>query len=787
MTSEPGAAQGTTARAAPAGLGTFAGVFTPSILTILGIVLFLRLGYVVGGSGLGRALLVIAAANAISVLTALSVSAVATNLRVKAGGDYYLISRTLGPGFGGAIGLVLFFAQAVSIGFYCIGFAEAVAPLTGLSHPWALHAVALAAVGLLGVLAWVGADLATRFQYVVMVLLVAGIASFTWGTVQVWNTGTLVANWPAPRASLPFWVAFAIFFPAVTGFTQGVSMSGDLARPSQSIPRGVLAAVGLSLLVYFCAALLFAAALPAAELERDTGAMKRLAAFGPLVDMGVMAATLSSALASFLGAPRILQSLARDQVFPWLSMFAVVDAASGNPRRAVWPTLAVAVGVVMLGELDLIAAVVSMFFLVSYGLLNYATYYEAASGSPSFRPTFRWFDKRIALAGAAACLAAMLAIDVWAGLFATAVVFAIYRYLQRSMGPARWTDGRRAYHLQKARAHLLAANAESEHARAWRPQLLVFSDSPLSRARLLRFAHWVEGGAGLTTVVRMIVGDPARALERRREASEQLAAELKTEGSSAFPLVLVGSDANAMVASLVQTAGVGPLRVNTAIANWPQADAKFFEPLGIGGFGRTVAIAFRLGTNLMLLNSDARTWEALQAVSPAERVIDVWWRDTPTGELMLLLAYLMTRSDEWKDASIRLIAAPEQSDAPADWQLALVERLEDMRIPADIVVVQDRDEATVVATSKSSSMVFLPFRIHAGRFYSPFGWEVGAALPSLPITALVLAAQDVDLDADPDHGGDDGADAGVAPGAETGPEHPVATDASPEPSTDAER
>lgn len=205
----------------PAGLGTFAGVFTPSILTILGIVLFLRLGYVVGAVGLGQALLVIAAANTISVLIALSVAAVATNLRVKAGGDDYLISRTLGPGFGGAIGLVLFFAQAVSIGFYCIGFAEAVAPMLGLSGPLALHRVVLAAVGLLALLAWVGADLATRFQFVVMALLVAGIASFFWGALRSWDSALLAANWAAPRDGLPFWVAFAIFFPAVTGFTQG--------------------------------------------------------------------------------------------------------------------------------------------------------------------------------------------------------------------------------------------------------------------------------------------------------------------------------------------------------------------------------------------------------------------------------------------------------------------------------------------------------------------------------------------------------------------------------------
>ena len=745
----------------PAGrLGTFAGVFTPSILTILGIVLFLRLGYVVGGAGLGRALLVIGAANVISVVTALSVAAVATNLRVKAGGDYYLISRTLGPGFGGAIGLVLFFAQAVSIGFYCIGFAEAVLPLLGepgavlarlgIGEAFALHAVALVAVALLGLLAWIGADLATRFQYVVMALLVAGIASFVAGALPAWEVDRLRANWAEQPGGLPFWVAFAIFFPAVTGFTQGVSMSGDLARPSVSIPRGVLAAVALSVVVYFGAAVLFAAGLPGEALRRETDTMKQLAAFGPLVDLGVMAATLSSALASFLGAPRILQSLARDQVFAWLGGFAAGAGPSGNPRRAVVPTFAVAVAVVLLGELDLIAAVVSMFFLVSYGLLNYATYFEARSGSPSFRPTFRWYHRRIALGGALGCLAAMLAIDAVAGLCATAVVYAIYRYLERSDAPMRWTDGRRAHHLQAARQHLLAAAAEPETARAWRPQLLVFSDSPRRRARLLEFAHWIEGRAGLTTVVRLVVSDPASALERRRAETERLEAELREAGSNAFALVVVGADANQMLSLVVQVAGVGPLHVNTAIANWPQDSAAFFKPLGLAGFGRSVATAFRLGTNLLLLDADAREWDTLQAVPSERRVIDVWWRDTPTGELMLLLAFLMMRSDAWGKAAIRLIAAPLDDQTEAECRQSLVERLERIRIPATAVVVAGHDEGTVVETSATSAMVFLPFRIHGGRFYSPFGWEIGAALPRLPITALVLAAEDVDLEADPD-------------------------------------
>ncbi|MFH1122083.1 MAG: hypothetical protein V1758_00320 [Pseudomonadota bacterium] len=159
-------------------MGTFAGVFTPSVLTILGIILFLRLGFVVGSAGLGRALIIIALANAISVLTSFSLSAIATNLKVKGGGDYDLISRTLGVQFGGAIGIVLFLAQSVSVAFYCIGFGEALAAMLPVGTRALPQIIAALAVSFLFIFAWLGADWATRFQYVVMGTLAAALISF---------------------------------------------------------------------------------------------------------------------------------------------------------------------------------------------------------------------------------------------------------------------------------------------------------------------------------------------------------------------------------------------------------------------------------------------------------------------------------------------------------------------------------------------------------------------------------------------------------------------------------
>jgi amino acid transporter len=473
---------------APQGtMGTFAGVFTPSIVTILGIILFLRLGYVVGTAGLGRALLIILLANAISVLTSVSLSAIATNLHVKGGGDYYLISRTLGVAYGGALGVVLFLAQSVSIVFYAIGFGEAVAPMVGADL--GLHAQGIAVVAVFGVfvLAWLGADWATRFQYAVMLVLFAAILAFFVGGALMWNTERLFSN-VAPSSDLPFWVIFAIFFPAVTGFTQGVSMSGDLKDPDRSLPLGTFAAVGLSGAIYVAMAVVFAAVLPGEVLVSDYGVMQRVSPFPWLVGAGVIAATLSSALAFFLGAPRILQSLAADRVFPFLHFFAKGHGPNNNPRRGVVLSLGIACGTVALGNLNVVAAVVSMFFLISYGLLNYATYFEARAKSPSFRPRFRFFNERLSLAGCLGCLGAMIAINPAAGAVAVAVLFGLHRYVSRTSRVERWADSDRSRRLQRIREDLHAISSDPDHPRYWRPVVLAFSDDPERRARILRFA-----------------------------------------------------------------------------------------------------------------------------------------------------------------------------------------------------------------------------------------------------------------------------------------------------------
>ncbi len=295
--------------------GTFGGVFIPNVLTILGVIMFLRTGWVVGNAGLQQALIILLIANSITLLTSLSLSAIATNTKVGGGGAYFLISRSLGLEIGGSIGVPLFLAQAISVAFYIIGFTES---LQFIFPDLDTRLICTIVLVVLFIIAWVGADLAIKTQYIIMVALGLSLISFFagWKPVPDWHVNDL----PQYQTGQNFWSVFAIFFPAVTGIMSGVSMSGDLKDPARSIPRGTLWAVGLTFVIYAGQMIWLSLNAGRDELLDDKLVMRRIALVGPLIFVGLWAATLSSALASLLAAPRTLQALGMDRVVPrWLA------------------------------------------------------------------------------------------------------------------------------------------------------------------------------------------------------------------------------------------------------------------------------------------------------------------------------------------------------------------------------------------------------------------------------------------------------------------------------------
>jgi len=580
-----------------------------------------------------------------------------------------------------------------------------------------------------------------------MAILAAALTSFFAGAYAAWDPALLRASLSPDPATDPlsFWSLFAIFFPAATGFTQGVSMSGDLKDASRSLPRGTFLAVGLSTVIYGAAIVMFAAARPLDSLAVDYEAMGRVASVVWLIDAGVLAATLSSALASFLGAPRILQALASDQLFKGLGPFAAVAAGTGTPQRATVLTGLIALVTIVVGDLNAIASVVSMFFLISYGLLNYATYVEATGASPSFRPRFRLYDARASLIGTFLCGAVMLAIDPLATTVAVALLFVGYQYLRWTAVPTRWRDSRRAYRYRRVKDGLRELAEQERSPVDWQPQILVFTDTAERRARALTLASWISGGAGMVTAVQLIEGDGGSAAgrARRREAEAALYAGLEQDGLDAYPLAVVAPDLDAASMTLLQAWGVGPIRANTVALNLYENRSEQAAASALR-YGRLLRRAIRLDQNVVIFDAGETDWVRLEETKSGKRRIDVWWFDDDSSRLALLFAYLMTRSDEWDDAQIVLLAPTTAASAPKV-ALNLATRLEGLRIEADITPVVDADVAAVTEWSRDATTVFLPMRLEGMRLRDPFGAPVEAILKNLPLVTLVAAAYDIRL------------------------------------------
>jgi hypothetical protein len=387
---------------------------------------------------------------------------------------------------------------------------------------------------------------------------------------------------------------------------------------------------------------------------------------------------------------------------------------------------------------------------MSYGMLNYATALEARAASPSFRPRFRFFHYRASLAGAGACLVVMLMIEPVASAVSIALLFGVYQYVDRMAGPARWADSRRDHAFQDVRKGLLSMSQIPEAPRNWRPHILVFSDEPRRRDLLVRFANWMEGGAGMTTVVRVLEGRGEAMVEACREARKEIEADLAERELTAFARVVAAADPAQGVQTLIQTHGLGPIKANTILLNWLEQKP---DPAGGGSFlyTRHLRTAARLGVNVIVLDAKEADWAAVEVVEPWERRIDVWWFGDPTSRLMLLLAYLMTRTDRWSGATIRLVAgAAKRTQETVRAKIA--ERLEEIRIDAEVEMVEKLDREAAVRLSRDASLVFVPLRMARRHIVDPFGKPIEGLLADLPVAALVSAVEEIRLDAEPDTG-----------------------------------
>jgi hypothetical protein len=540
-----------------------------------------------------------------------------------------------------------------------------------------------------------GAEWAVRTQYLILGLLGLSIFAFLGGAVQLFTVDTFLANWKSgyslidsarpENGSYTFWMVFAIYFPAVTGIMAGVNMSGDLKDPVRSIARGTLLAVGVGFLIYLLQILLCGGAFSREELVRQPyGTLhdNALAGLGFAVTGGVFVATLSSALTSMMGAPRILQAVGRDRILPFLTFFAKGTVRQDEPRRAVILTFTMT-GVVIVwanrhaaGEgLNAVASVITMFFLYTYGMTNMAAFIESFGGNPSFRPKFGFFHWSTGLLGALGCAGVAFLISPVAAAIAMCMVGAVLWYLRTRELRAAFGDARRGFIYASVRRNLLRLARMEEDPKNWRPTILVFAGNPDTREDLVRYADWLESGRGIVHLADILVGSIEEHGSRRRTSLQRLEDFCRDHGIEAFPVSVVAETLEQGASFLLQGAVVGPIRPNMAMFGWSSDESK------ISTFTRQVRTAIGMNMSLVLLKNGSGP------VPRQRKRIDIWWRGQKNGSLMVILAHLLTRNWEWDRTAVRVLRVIEDEVGREPAVEALQELIDAARIEASAMAI----------------------------------------------------------------------------------------------------
>lgn len=614
-------------------LGTFIGVFTPSILTILGVILFLRTGWVVGNVGLLGALQIVIIANLVTLVTALSVSAIATNMKVGTGGAYFMISRSLGIEVGTAIGIPLFLAMAFSVTLYAFGLAESIEVVWEGAPQRPIAALTILVVA---ILAARGAGAALRLQLPIMVGVALSLVALVYGVVtnpteSVSLTDT-VAN---PEA---FWSVFAVFFPAVTGILAGVSLSGDLKKPQKSIPVGSIAAVLAGFVVYLSVPVLLALAATPDELAKNSLIWFDLA--GPLgfvILWGLWGAIFSSAVGSVLGAPRTLDAMVDDRVIP--RVFGRRIWLIQGPGVPLVITFGLALAGVALGNMNSVAPILTMFFLAAYGTINLVAGVERLSGDPSYRPRLRvpWW---LSIAAAIACFWVMFLINPIALAVALVVEFGIYVVIRRRALNAPWGDLRRGALMSLIRRTVVQLRQLPQDPRNWRPNILLFSGDVSRREDLVRIASWLVHDRGILTVAKLTVGDVGELASTLDTELEGLEADLGSMGVVAFAEVDIVPTYEKGAVTVAQSNGIAGIESNTVMIGW--SDKVDRQPMLL----RIVSDLALLGKSAVICIPRERAWKR-------KRTIHVWWGGLQeNGDLLVLFAHLLSLTPDWRGADI---------------------------------------------------------------------------------------------------------------------------------------
>ncbi|MEL6867284.1 MAG: amino acid permease [Bacteroidota bacterium] len=707
---------------ATAKFGT-APVFFTAISTILGAVMFLRFGFAVGHVGLLGTVAIVLIGHAVTIPTAMAIAELATNQKVEGGGEYYIISRSFGLVIGSSIGIALYFSQAISVAFYIIAFAEAFGSLFDYllanyhfssTVSWFLAQKQTVSIPALLILTAIvlakGADLGVKALYVVVFTLFLSLIAFFIGhtdyqdtndldifakvgdqktevliptkdSSQVLNANAFSSDQslngpilrpaqeqesPAPNIiPLGFFTVFAIIFPAFTGMTAGVGLSGDLRNPSRSIPMGTLAGTLTGMIVYLLIAYKLAtSASPETLADTSRLVMADIAWQGWwLIPLGLAAATVSSALGSLMVAPRTLQAIAKDQILPSTGVNFWLSRGKGKleePFNATLVTISIAFIFVLLGELDAVAEIISMFFMVTYGSLCLISFLQHFAADPSYRPTFksRWY---ISLFGALACLGLMLFMNVGYALLALllmVIFYALARYYHQDKKTLAVIFQGVIFQLSR-QMQVFLQKADKEKTASWRPSAICISEHSFQRLAAFDLLRWIAHRYGFGTYIHKISGYLSKATNgEAHEAKARLIKMAETSRSNIYIDTLVSPSYTSAIAQVIQLPGISGTDNNLIMFEYSKQQPDNLPHI-VDNFKLLKSVNF----DVVILGSSERGFGFKSAIH-----IWITSNDYENANLMILLGYIIMGHPEWHNGYIKIFAIYPEDTCNAERQ-----------------------------------------------------------------------------------------------------------------------
>lgn len=641
-------------------MGT-APVFFTAISTILGAILFLRFGVAVGTVGMAGVILLIIIGHMVTLPTAMAISEIATNQKVEGGGEYYMISRSFGLNIGATIGISLYLSQAISVAFYIIAFTEAFSPLLAFikDHYNIIipsRAISIPALLILGVLIWKkGASLGVKLLYIVVAMLLLSLLSFFLGH-PVSDVSEIVST-PAPFRNLDqLFIVFAIIFPAFTGMDAGVGLSGDLKKPQRAIPRGTILATVTGMIIYIFVVLKLNASASVQDLMTQPLIMSKIALYGwIIIPLGLAAATLSSAIGSILVAPRTLQAIAIDSSFPSQKVNHFLGKGMGKtnePQNATLITLMLAFVFVSFGGIDVVAKIISMFFMMTYASMNLISFFNHFGADPSYRPTFKskWYYSLAGFFAATLLMFLMSALYALISVVAIFVLYLIIRYYHKKREGLESIFQGVMFQISRKLAVYLQNSAKKTE--TWRPSAICISSDTFERDKIFDLLNWISYSHGFGTYIHYLEGYYSK--ETHKEAEKVMKRLInkanKTVGNMIVDTVISPSYTSA-IAQIIQTPGISGMENNMVIFEYDKR-----QPIQLPRIIDNLRMVEAGDFDICILGTSMRNINYSNG-------IHIWIRDInrDNERLMVLLSYVILGHPSWKEATMNLFILSEKS------------------------------------------------------------------------------------------------------------------------------